>query len=225
MAIAAGGAGGARYGHTCVVRAGGDVACWDGFEGEGRMVPPTPSKVLGIAGATSVTVGQAHACALVGGGEVMCWGLGGRAPERVAGLVPAGPTGPAAPALTTMQISWDGSSCALETDLVNGPGSTRLVMDNETSVRVSGSLISIADGHTVDDVRTFLATYTLGAQLPAWLGLVAEVNPDAPYNQTDRVSIGREALVDLSAGTYGAFCFDPGLAGYVVADHQLVVNP
>ncbi len=34
-----------------------------------------------------------------------------------------------------------------------------------------------------------------------------------------------EALVDLTPGTYGAVCFDGGLAGYVVAAETLVVNP
>jgi hypothetical protein len=124
-----------------------------------------------------------------------------------------------------MTISWDGSSCAFDSSSVVGAGNTRLTMANETDARVPGTLVSIAAGHTLDEVAAFLETYDGRSDPPTWLVVVAEVDPDSAYNQSDRISAGREALVDLAVGTYAAFCFDPGLAGYVLAGGQLVIEP
>ncbi|MBN8610731.1 MAG: hypothetical protein J0L92_09115 [Deltaproteobacteria bacterium] len=77
---------------ACVVRAEGDVACFD-FEhaAPGRDARFTrPAIVSGTRGATEVSVGYEHACARFEDGTVRCWGdaTGGRvdgqrAPARV----------------------------------------------------------------------------------------------------------------------------------------------
>jgi hypothetical protein len=211
-AIAAGGDGAVRLtDFACAVQAG-DVACWGGGWSEGE----TPSKVLGIADATAVATGSRHACGLLSDGGVMCWQKGGGI-ETIAGLVAGGPTGTPVPALTSMTISWDGSSCTFETGSVAGAGNTLLTIDNQTDPEISGTLMSIEAGHTLDEAAAFLDGYDGISDPPDWLAFVAEVTDD-PFGS-------RDDLVDLTPGTYGAFCFDPGLAGYVVADGQLVIEP
>ncbi len=69
----------ADYGHTCVLRSTGGVACWGrNYEGEiggGTLAPAfTPVDVIGVQGATEISVGAFHTCAIVGGGGVLCWG-------------------------------------------------------------------------------------------------------------------------------------------------------
>ncbi|RZQ62283.1 RCC1 domain-containing protein [Amycolatopsis suaedae] len=73
--------------HTCALTADGSVYCWGwnqlGQLGDGKQndppdpnrANPTPTRVVGIAGATAVAVtGAANACALLAGGSVRCWG-------------------------------------------------------------------------------------------------------------------------------------------------------
>lgn len=68
-------------GHGCVLRAGGQVACW-GRNGFGQLgvaasagTQTTPVPVAGLPGpAKSVTVGYGFSCALMVAGTVHCWG-------------------------------------------------------------------------------------------------------------------------------------------------------
>jgi hypothetical protein len=69
----------AAGGHTCVVKAGGHVACWgENSSGElgngGDAGSAQPVEVEGLAGAVSVAVGFDHSCALFSDGGVVCWG-------------------------------------------------------------------------------------------------------------------------------------------------------
>ncbi len=64
---------------TCVVRAGGAVACWgfnfDGAVGDGSRVPaPSAEAVVGLADAVQVSGGETSFCALRATGHVVCWG-------------------------------------------------------------------------------------------------------------------------------------------------------
>ena len=62
-AVAAGGM------HTCVLTAGGGVACW----GYGTGAVPTP--VSGLAsGVAAIETGSFHTCAITTGGGLACWG-------------------------------------------------------------------------------------------------------------------------------------------------------
>ena len=74
--------------HTCVLHAGGAVACWgwglhgqrgDGSTAVSRTTPQEVQAVGGggrLSGATAITAGGLHTCALLPGGTVACWGLG-----------------------------------------------------------------------------------------------------------------------------------------------------
>ena len=66
---------------TCVRRADASVWCWgnndSGQLGEDAtqfVSSPTPTRVAGAEGATSLAAGAAHACARLGDGTVRCWG-------------------------------------------------------------------------------------------------------------------------------------------------------
>lgn len=68
-------------GHACVLRAGGQVACWgrNGFGQLGAAASPgtqtTPVPVAGLPGpAKAVAAGYGFACALMVAGTVHCWG-------------------------------------------------------------------------------------------------------------------------------------------------------
>jgi alpha-tubulin suppressor-like RCC1 family protein len=70
--------------HSCVIHAGGTVACWgsnrwnqlgDGTGAEG-VSSPNPVGVEGIADATTLAAGGVHTCALLRGGTLKCWGYG-----------------------------------------------------------------------------------------------------------------------------------------------------
>jgi alpha-tubulin suppressor-like RCC1 family protein len=76
VAIAAGGH------HTCALIAGGTVSCWGknnvGQIGDGSRFGAsnaTPTTVLGITEALTVTAGGAHSCVVHAGGSASCWGL------------------------------------------------------------------------------------------------------------------------------------------------------
>lgn len=65
--------------HTCVVTAGGGVACWgwndDGQLGNGNGgAQLVPAPVYGIETAQALAVGDSHTCAVLAGGAVKCWG-------------------------------------------------------------------------------------------------------------------------------------------------------
>jgi len=69
----------AGLGHTCAVRADGDVWCW-GRNDQGQL-GRRPSRdgararaVRGVADAIEVAVGILHSCALRRDGRVLCWG-------------------------------------------------------------------------------------------------------------------------------------------------------
>jgi alpha-tubulin suppressor-like RCC1 family protein len=78
----------AGEGETCVLLAGGTVACWgangSGQLGDGSTSGPelcqglpcstTPGVVSGVSGATAVATNGAEACALLSSGAVECWG-------------------------------------------------------------------------------------------------------------------------------------------------------
>ena len=64
----------------------GSIYCW-GYNQNGQLgnqpdpitineFEPTPVKVVGITGATVVSIGWSHACAALAGGGVKCWGSG-----------------------------------------------------------------------------------------------------------------------------------------------------
>jgi alpha-tubulin suppressor-like RCC1 family protein len=64
---------------TCVVRAGGQVACFgqndNGQLGNGTITDSdVPVTVSGLTNATQVAAGMVHACAVVANGQVACWG-------------------------------------------------------------------------------------------------------------------------------------------------------
>lgn len=71
----------AGFSHTCAVQEGGDVLCW-GSNTDGQLgVDPgnstklaSPTKVPGLAGATSVCAGVSHSCAVLADGTIRCWG-------------------------------------------------------------------------------------------------------------------------------------------------------
>ncbi len=108
----------AGWDDTCVLLAGGAVACWgDNSYGElgdgtttgpqtcpdGNQTPtpcsPTPVAVPGLTGVTGISVGFVRTCAQLSGGTVMCWGWNDD------GLLGDGTTsGP--------QTCWGGNSCS-----------------------------------------------------------------------------------------------------------------
>ena len=104
VAISSGGAA------SCAVRAQGDLICW----GTGAPTPCCgPGKVLGVAGAKSVAVGQ-QICVLLSDGGVSCLDRSVSTFTPVAGLVPGAPVGTPVPLPPTLTIYWDGSACALD---------------------------------------------------------------------------------------------------------------
>lgn len=93
--------------HTCALSATGNVYCWglNYFEQAGVPEPVehpcviSPTRVVGVEGATQLVAGSLHTCALVRDGAVVCWGrtdkgvlgevvegLASRGPKRVPGL-------------------------------------------------------------------------------------------------------------------------------------------
>jgi len=65
--------------HTCVLEAGGKVACWgdnsNGEVGNGSLSSVnTPTYVAGIQGAKVLVSGDTHNCVLQAGDNVKCWG-------------------------------------------------------------------------------------------------------------------------------------------------------
>jgi alpha-tubulin suppressor-like RCC1 family protein len=64
---------------TCALRTGGTVACWGdntwGQLGDGTTTLAwAPVDVVGVSGATAISVGGAHACALLADRTITCWG-------------------------------------------------------------------------------------------------------------------------------------------------------
>jgi alpha-tubulin suppressor-like RCC1 family protein len=156
-------------GETCVVLAGGTVACWgenaSGQLGDGSTTGPetcsgptiacstTPAIVSGLSGATTVSTNGTTACAVLSSGAVECWGSnfvgnpgGSSVPTTVSGLTPA----------TAVAVGEAAYACALLLDgtiqcwggdaygaLGNGS-----IMDSTTPVPVSGvtSAVAIAAG-------------------------------------------------------------------------------
>jgi len=67
--------------HSCAIVEGGAVQCWGGNNygqlGNGvtsELPTATPTAVLGLSGATGLSLGGAHSCAIVTGGAMQCWG-------------------------------------------------------------------------------------------------------------------------------------------------------
>ncbi|HEY5159514.1 MAG TPA: hypothetical protein VII83_00445 [Gaiellaceae bacterium] len=101
----------AGFVNTCALISGGSIDCWgynrDGQVGDGtvnRVRPyasPSPSRVVGITKAVSISAGYFHTCALIAGGTVECWGhitasdfaptplLESAVPEQVPGITNA----------------------------------------------------------------------------------------------------------------------------------------
>jgi alpha-tubulin suppressor-like RCC1 family protein len=124
--VAAGGIYG-DYGFSCARLGNGSLSCWGSnrFQKLGRVdagtnaaLPPGP--VVGVGGATSLSVGAEHVCTTVAGGAVTCWGsnaYGERGvvsappePSVVSGLPPASQT--RAGVYATCVLSSDGTvSC------------------------------------------------------------------------------------------------------------------
>ena len=80
--------------HTCVLFDDGKMTCW-GRDNKGQIgdgssgttsFKPTPTPVVGIAGATQIALGATHTCALLLDQTVRCWG------ENVAGQLGNGTT-------------------------------------------------------------------------------------------------------------------------------------
>lgn len=68
-------------GHTCALRASGQVACW-GYNGFGQLGDgtfdsrSTPVNVVGLNDAVHMSTGGFHTCAVRANGQVVCWGRG-----------------------------------------------------------------------------------------------------------------------------------------------------
>ncbi|MCA9605675.1 MAG: hypothetical protein KC619_08780 [Myxococcales bacterium] len=65
--------------HTCAIRSGGLVLCWGRNDAgqlgsdTGGMFATRPTPVMGLTGASAISLGADHSCA-VAGGAVYCWG-------------------------------------------------------------------------------------------------------------------------------------------------------
>jgi alpha-tubulin suppressor-like RCC1 family protein len=66
--------------HTCALLGNGSVWCWGrnqhlqvGVDGSDAL--STPTQVMGLPAATSLSIGENHSCALSASAEVWCWGL------------------------------------------------------------------------------------------------------------------------------------------------------
>ncbi len=66
---------------TCVTRQGGEATCWGyvylGGQGSAPIgeFRPTPTAVVGLVDARSISAGDFHTCAVRTGGGVSCWGF------------------------------------------------------------------------------------------------------------------------------------------------------
>ncbi len=66
-------------GHSCAVRAGGELWCW-GWNSDGQLGDGTfddrrqPVRVLDLGFVVAVAAGHQHTCALDAGGRMWCWG-------------------------------------------------------------------------------------------------------------------------------------------------------
>jgi alpha-tubulin suppressor-like RCC1 family protein len=115
---------GAGFQSSCALIADGTVECWGdntfGQLGDGDttiVMSATPVAVLGLTGATSLSVGYQHVCAIVAGGGVRCWG-DGRSGELGNGSTSAAATFVPVSGLTTVTAVAAGGNhtCALLPD-------------------------------------------------------------------------------------------------------------
>src|ERR1044072_1035667 len=66
--------------HTCALLSDGTAQCWGGNNGGQLGIgtttweTATPTDVVGLSGATAISVRRYHRCALLGSGSVRCWG-------------------------------------------------------------------------------------------------------------------------------------------------------
>lgn len=64
---------------SCAIQ-NGNVWCWGSNarnllgDGSGSTFSAQPVQVVGVSGATAISVGDGHACAVIAGGELRCWG-------------------------------------------------------------------------------------------------------------------------------------------------------
>jgi alpha-tubulin suppressor-like RCC1 family protein len=138
-AIAAG-----KYsGSACALLSGGTVECWGdnkyGQLGDGTSTGPqscssfpcstTPVAVMGLSGATAISVGDGFACALLSGGTVQCWGL------NVDGALGNGTT-------TGPQTCFSSNPCSLTPVAVSG-------LSGATAI-AAGSGCALLPGGTVE---------------------------------------------------------------------------
>jgi len=73
----------AGFGHTCALRASGNVVCWgdnrEGELGDGTMTPRTTPTIVPVADIASIdTSGRPWSCAVERAGGVLCWGSNDR---------------------------------------------------------------------------------------------------------------------------------------------------
>jgi alpha-tubulin suppressor-like RCC1 family protein len=54
--------------HTCAIKNGGQVVCWEG-NSSSQATPPT-----GLSHVQAISAGKFHTCALTNDGQVICWG-------------------------------------------------------------------------------------------------------------------------------------------------------
>ena len=80
VALATGGNGQPKDGHSCAVIAGGEVRCWGdnllGQLGTSTAGAPrsTPQTVVGLMNARGIDAGRQHTCAITTDSDVFCWG-------------------------------------------------------------------------------------------------------------------------------------------------------
>ncbi len=85
----------AGTGHTCAIRAHGQVMCWGHNEGgqigDGSTTArPAPELVQGVDGASTLSAGAQHSCAIVEAGRIRCWGGATIGAGRSIGVRPIG---------------------------------------------------------------------------------------------------------------------------------------